>query len=300
MSDDFTPPEGFTASDFLSRSRLRPSQKRRLRRKEDTVFMAQPRRVRRNKAVSLGNRIKCDRAGLGVFTSHQILPGAPEWPQEEGAPLCHWADFLFLSARPKREGIYFNAFAQTVPMVVAEKIKDMAEEAVAARLTPEDKEASKLRSFTKKLPGKNGGTEMVFAPHRALPSLGGLTVEGAQAAWLRDNWDKVATLVQVRPEALIKTDYCAGVGLEMIVAKSRLDIFIIKDIITEFLARGEAQYVDPPVDLVEYLPQIHALLESILWRWEAMQARSEGKEDPPLPGGDALRVYDFESAPIRM
>jgi hypothetical protein len=303
MTEDFVPPEGFLLDNLFSATSTR-SRKQKQRRRlpahldpKTPSFMDLPRSKRRDAAASMGWRIRSDVDGSGVFTSHQILPGSRDMPNKDGTQASHWADFYFMSSQPLRAGIFYNAYAQTVPMHVAERIADMAEEAIESRLSPEDQARDQIRSFSRKT---RHGREMVFAPHPILESLGRQTRDGAQAQWLNEHWPQLSTLVEARPHANIKLDYNYGIGLEMLVAKQTLDVVTIPEVIADFRARGEVAYTDDALDLAEFLPAIETLLRVKLWRWQAADARARGEAPPDITDPDVLHAFGFESQPIRM
>lgn len=302
--DTFQPPEGFTEDSLFSRRADKPvprwlKRRRKYRHQQkNVVFEKLPRPYRRAKAVSLRWQIRTDPNGQGVYTTHDILPGSRDWPAHEDGTLApsYWADLYFMSARPIREGRFYNAVATSVVMVAVREIEDLAEAAIKAQLSEEDREASRLRAFSR--PSKSG-SEMIFATRVGLSSLGGLTRQGAQAQWLRDRWDQLATLVEVRPSAEFLPDYAYGIGLNLVSDQATVDTRTLPAIVQQFLARGEVAYTDEPVDLVLYLDAIRGLLGTILWRWDAHQARAEGRE--PEEPDEALHPYfHFESKPIRL
>lgn len=298
----FQPPEGYV-EDALFRGELSDERWLKRRRKyraqeRKPTFLQLSRQVRRSRTVSLGWRIRTDPNGAGVFTSRDILPGSREWPGEPpGAWAPHaWADFYFLSRKPKRCGLFYNAYAKTAWEQACGDIEEMAQAAVEAMMTPEDLEATRLRAFSK--PRADGGSEMIFAPDRGADSLGGLTRQGAQAQWLRERWDQLATLVEVKTNAVLDTDYQHGVGLHLIVPDRSVDTRTIPLIIERFLDRGEVAFEDPAMDLSEQLDLVQARMQATLWRWDRRQAELEGK-DMPEPDQALWPFFDTQSNALR-
>lgn len=286
MNSPFQPPEGYT-EDSLFRSNkgeerwLKRSRKYAHQRERPT-FLELDRRKRRDMAVSLRWRIRTDPNGQGVFTTHDILPGAREWPGDPpGTWEPHaWADFYFMSSRPVREGIFYNAYAVTALEKAAKTIEKMAEKAVKSQMSEEDLEATRLRAFSKPL--AKGGSSMIFAPDVGAPSLGGLTQYGAQADWLRKRWNDLPSLVQVQPRAEMDIGYQYGVGLHLVVPEISVDTLTLPEIINQFISRGEDSFEDPPIDLTAHVELLQKRLAATLWMWDRRQAKYEGKEAPEL------------------
>ena len=261
--------------------------------------MEKKRRLRASEAVALRWKIKTDPNGAGVFTTHDILPGSIEWPGNPPGswPPHAWADFYFMSNRPVREGIFYNAMARTALEAAGEAIEEMAEQVVDEMMSPKDREASKIRAFTRKIP--SGGSEMVFAPDVGLESLGGLTKFGAQAQWLREQWDDLPDLVKIHPKAEIDNEYQFGIGLHIITAEISVDTLSLPRIIEKFLERGEQAYEDDPIELEPLLGLLNARLKAQLWQWDSRQARFEGK-DPPELDNDLLGFFGTNTNAIRI
>lgn len=283
------PPEGFVE---FGLARSRASKRRRPR--QHKVFDDLPLSARRNRAVALGWRIRCDRNGAGVFTSHDYLPGSIEWPVSEGGQV-HWADVIFLSAAGPRTGRIFNATVHTLAMRLAESIEEVVENAIDEQLSPEDRDRARVRMFLRRIPGKNS-SEMVFSPHPVLDSLGGMTVEGARAKWLREHWDRLDNLVRVGESAQFLPGFAFGTGLNLTTAQPNLTVEAVAAAIADFRARGETQY-EIPVDFQTQRATVEAMLRGKLWRWDCIQARATGAPDPASPD-DVL--VGFESNAIRV
>lgn len=76
-----------------------------------------------------------------------------------------------MSRKPLREGLYYNAMAQSVPMVAAHAIEQRAKEAIQARMSEQELlEEDRPRVFSKRL--RDGGRSMVFAPDTGVESPG--------------------------------------------------------------------------------------------------------------------------------
>jgi hypothetical protein len=279
----FTPPEGFVPDPLFSRrsepSRHRKQRQRRQAQRRFVPFTDLPRRERRDRTVALGWRIRSDANGAGVFTSHDILPGSREWPESKGG-VAHWADVFFL-AQGRQPTAYFNATVETVAMVWANRLIELAETAIAAQMTAADEERSRPQAFSKRLPG--GHSAMIFGPHTGLASLGGLTVEGAQAAWLRERWDARATLVSMGETARLEPGYRSGIGLTLITAEPNLTVSAVARAIAVYRSRGEGAYTAPPEDFATHQAAIEAIVLHRLWRWDCVQARVAGEPVPDQP-----------------
>lgn len=292
MNDDFVPPEGFVSLDDERR------RSRRRRARPHPVFDDLRLSDRRNRAVALGWRIKSSANGAGVFSSHDILPGSIRWPEAEGGQV-QWADILFLPQAGHRPGRIFNATIYTLAMRMAESVCDQAEEAVEARVSDSDRQASRLRMFTRRIPGSNS-SEMIFSPHRTLPSLDGMTREGAQAAWLRDRWGELEALcAPCQESAKFLPGYAYGTGLDIVSAHTNLTVNNIADAIAVFRSRGETGY-QVPVPFPGQRATVEAILRGKLWRWDSVEARAQNRAEPDLPDGQAGALLGYESNAIDM
>lgn len=311
--DNFQLPEGYEEDDFFSFLDKKPSRrsKRRVKyarqlRKNRVPFGQRPAKVRRAKTVSLAWRIRSDANGRGVFYSRDILPGSREWPFEDGKTHHHaWANFVFLSRRPRREGVIYNAYAITALEKAAQEIEEKAGLVVEEQISEEDKALGRERVYSKRLP--DGGVSMVFAPHRGLPSLGGLTKEGAKAKWLRENWEKLSELVEVRTKVELDPEYVYGLGVHLVVGQTSVDCQSIPQIIEDFLDRYDAS-VDlnkrlseqgGVVDLSEIIDLLRVRMRATLWRWDYTQATAEGRE-MDKPDEELWPYFDTHSNAVRM
>lgn len=284
----------------LKRRKMHPRRAALLRKRfEPTPFLDQPRTVRRDKAASKNWRIRTDPNGQGLFTTHQILPGSRELPliDQNGAPnLNFWANFYFASMRPLREGRLFYATAQTVAKQAVDVLLEMAKTHVDHQLTPVDRRNQRPRYSYTRL--KNGGMEMTSTTHPRLESLGGLTVGGAKATWLRQHWNDLETLVALHPHARFDLSYSQGIGVLFLVDEDSLDCQTIPALIERFRRGGEQPYEDPAVDLKKHGQRLRQLLGTHLWRFDAQQAEAEGREPPKL-ADELVNLWDYESHGIR-
>lgn len=300
MTDVFVPPEGFVLDPLFSgraRPRTRAAEKRRARRRREqrfTPFVALSRRAQRARVVTLGWRIRTDPHGEGVFFSHDILPGSRERPDPTLRP-THYADVYFLAKGPQPT-VYYNATLRTLASIWTQRLIALAEAAVEARLSPEDAERALPVAYTKP---DGPFIEMVFAPPQGLASLDGLTVEGAQAAWLRAHWEERGTLVQVGEEATLDPSYRDGLGLDLVTNEPTLSVAAVVRAIAAFRARGEQAYVQAPEPFAAHQATVDALLLRQLWRWDCTQARAAGLPKPPLPTA-AETTDGYDSNDIRL
>ena len=303
----FLPPEGYVESSLLSffgvasRPRLARIRKRNgyWKKHFPAPFLDEPRTRRRDRAASLRWRIQSDPEGQGLFTSSILLPGMRGFPlrDEEGRPYpSAWARFSFMSRRPLREAIFFCAHAVTVAHEASEAIVDLTEKAVREMVAEADRPLGPPRQFCRR--DSDGNTEVLRAPHSALPSLGGLTVPGAQAAWLRERWHQLETLVTVIPSARLDPGGTAGLGVRFIVDKESLTTETVPMVIRDFLERGEGAYEEAPVDLSLHREALQGMLAFHLWRWDVDQAKSESAE-PPLPSENVRRWGAHQSQASR-
>lgn len=292
-------PESFVSLEERPLSRKAKRRAKYAHQRRHTPWVEQKRSVRSSQTVSMRWRILTDPNGAGVFTTHDILPGSTEWPGEPpGTWTPHaWADFFFLSRRPTADGVFYNAMALTALEEACEAIEEMAREAIAAQMSEEDRQASRIRMFTRRLSG--GGREIRFPSDQGLESLGGLTRYGAMAQWLRERWKDLPGLAPVRPRAQIDREYAFGVGLHLTTAEISVDTLSLPRIIAEFLDRGEVPYEDDPVDLERHLDLLQARMRAALWRWDARQATFEGREIPD-PDEDAINFLSTQTNAVRV
>lgn len=282
------------------RRKLHPRRAALLRKRfEPTPFMDQPRAKRRDRVASLNWRIRTDPNGRGVFYTHAILPGSRELPlvDPDGHPnLNFWANFYFASMRPLREGRLFYATAQTVAKQAVDVLLEMAKTHVDHQLTPVDRRNQRPRYSYTRL--KNGGMEMTSTTHPRLESLGGLTVGGAKAKWLRQHWNDLETLVALHPHARFDLSYSQGIGVLFLVDEDSLDCQTIPALIERFRRGGEQPYEDPAVDLKKHGQRLRQLLGTHLWHFDAQQAEAEGREPPEL-ADELVKLWNYESHGIR-
>lgn len=299
----FNPPPGFQEDDELwfgvgsARRRRSPHRRPQAWMRPVVPFDTLPRTQRRDMAASMSWRIQSDPNGQGVFTSHDVLPGSREWPLECGG-VVHWADLYFMSSRPLRHGVFYNATVTTAAMVASRTIVDRVRSLVMSQIPDEEQELTRVRTFSRPL--KKGGREMVFAPHTGIPSLGGLTVDGACARALRDSWEQWPLWVEVCESARFLPGYAHGFGLDLVVRESNLSVDALAQCVDRFRSRGEVEFHDDPFPVENFASAIEPLLEVQLWRWEASQARSNGDPIPSLPSQAAMRVMNHESNAIRL
>ena len=286
-------------------SRVQPKHRRSRSRfgepRRATWWINQSYRDRREAVVSLGNRIRADRSGFGVFCSHQYIPGTWDWTASGGTnapdtPAQHWADITFASGLPTREGraTLFNATVLTVADRVFHALEDRADEDVEARLTPESKakeEAQLLRPWFKPIPGKKGFSELILPTHEGHEELGGLTVRGATGVRLQELLAELESNPTATATVSAKLDraYRYGVGLTLVVDAIGLSGHALVRAIDEFRARGEQAYEDT-VPLAPHLPAIRAMVAFHAWIAAKIDAKDRGLE-PPAP-------FDPEAFPL--
>jgi hypothetical protein len=307
MSDDL---EGFTRFGEHRSSRERKAGNRRAKQQKRPHYGSLPRSVRRQAAVSLGWRIQTNPDGAGVFDSHQLLPRTMS-ARSAGMPedaISHWADFKFLSTKPIREGLLYNAMAHTVASVVVGKMEDLAQEAVDALLTPDEKEQDRVKMWFGPR-DKDGCRESRFSKHPTLAALGGATSFGYKADWLlrhSESLELVTALCPTRPRARLDHEYAYGIGLDILTVEHSIDGESIPRIIAEFRRRGEQAYEDEPIDLAPHWFAIRAMLigsAAIMARMDANtldQPMPEWPSAEELGGEEALRHLGWESVGVKM
>lgn len=311
MTDPVTPPEGYEPDPLFSGKFLRdpPSRAQKRRKKysypqkraKAKVFMDLPQRERRRRAASMKWRIQQNPDGRGLFCSYTVLPGSRFWPDSE-APHLRVSNIVFLPRGPQPAWFY-NATVETVAHRWAQDLVAHVETAVQAALTPEDlaRKRDHVHTYSKRMP--DGGSQLWFAPDPVFASLGGRTQKGAQAAFLREHWDELATLVPgVGESCLFKEDRkeWKGVGtgvqhgrpLHLITAEPTLSVDGVVRALQAFAARGEQPYQEPAVDFDTVRATVEAILRVQLWRWETHEARSKGTAAPADPDPRDVAIAD--------
>lgn len=302
-TSNFQPPEGFEPDDWWDeRGSRRASSRRRLPAKlrEPVPFESLPRSKRRDAAASMSWRIQSDPNGRGVFTSHVVLPGSREWPVDPDQPvgIVHWADLFFMSKKPLRHGVFYNATITTAAHVASKAIVDHVEAEVFRQIPESEHPLTRLRSFSRR--NQDGGVSMVFAPDQGIPSLDGLTVPGARAQWLREHWQDWPKWVKVAEMARFLPGYQSGFGLDLVVGAPNLTVDALADCVGRFWEQGEQEFQGEPLAPEVLAPALEPLLKSHLWRWDASQARAAGEKEPAPPPPDVLAVMNHESNAIRL
>lgn len=298
-----TPPEGFSLDDLFEvgtwRVRSRKAKRRRPR-PERPAFLTLSRRKRRDLTVALAARIQSDPNGRGVFTSHDILPGSREWLDPDGTSGVQWADAYFLSRQPRRFGRFYNATVQTTAMKVAEYLEHLVQEAIEAQVeAAAPGTRTRSRVYSREIAG--GGREMRFGAPPALECLGGLSVAGAQAAWLRARWDALETLATPALISEVRTDtsYAYGIGLHLTVPETRLTVERIVAAIERFWNQGEPEQASAPVAYDQVQSVVEQLLRVHLHHWDIQQAHCTGEEPPEWPE-ELVEIASFQSNAVRM
>lgn len=231
-----------------------------------------------------GNLIHSDGDGRGLFHSYGVLPGGRD-AAEYGVERAATAHVSFLP-RGRGARFCFQATIKTAAMVCAAELERQANDAVAARMSAEEQEASRLRVFVGSKADR-GGLRLRFSPPVGVPGLGGLTPEGAKAAWLRERWAQRLALAPVGESAAVEPVKNAICSVVLIVAAPNLTVDAVVHAIEGFRARGETAFVDAPLGADVLLPALDPLLQWRLLRWDAKQAELEGRapqapEDPEV------------------
>ena len=294
MSTEWEPPEGFVPDDLFNGTAVR-----RLRRRgrPHIAFADRTRRQQRRMAVRISWRIKQDPNGLGLFTTHQVLPGSAEWPMSEPGPWAtasQWADFYVMSQRPLRQAVFFNCVATTVAMETASRLEKDVEDSVLARVAPEDLPLTRLTVYSRRT---RTGSEMIFAPARPIPSLGGLLLDQARAAAMRTRLTQ--PIVACPIGVTLDHDYSHGVGAHMICDVRSIDLHSLPLIIADFRARGEQSFTDVSKNPL-VVRDVRAMLEAKMWQWNASVARQLGHPIPPDPSNGACMLMGSHSAAVRV
>lgn len=311
MTDQVTPPEGFEPSRMAllrrelatGRYKRQPKHPFRHRRAKRQLFMDLPRRERRAKVVAMKWKIAQDTEGHGVFTTHVVLPGSRLLP-DAADPLQLVSSILFLPRTPQPTWFY-NARIETVAHRWASALIKHVEDTIQAQLSSEDRqrEAEYIRTYSKRLP--NGNSEMWFAPRQRFTSLGDRTEDGACAAWLREHWAALATLVPgVGPGAQFEENRkeWPGPGVQhgrpvsLLTTEANLSVAGIVRALDAFAAHGEGAYQEAPVPFDTVRATVEALLRVRLWRWEDAEARAQGQERPAHPSPEDIALADNSCA----
>lgn len=243
-------------------------------RREDWFFN-QKRRVRRTKAISQRWRITQDRNGGGVFTTDQYIPGSPDWekafgPLNADSPLTHWADIYFMSTRPIRDGVFYNATIVTIADHLKEELEEEAWEYADSLLSKDQQDEA--WNF-------NGGFNgMRRSQHPTFEEFGGRTHYGAQSQYMQN---ALANIEQrtAYVSCTLNKEFCYGVGLDMVSDSPSLTMHSIMQDIERFQQLGEKDF-KLATDITPHLPAIRALLRSSIESFERLDARSRNLPEP--------------------
>lgn len=243
-------------------------------RREDW-FVNQQRRTRRTKAIAQRWRITQDRNGGGVFTSDQYIPGSPDWekafgPLNADSATTHWADIFFMSNRPIRDGVFYNATIVTIADHLKDELEEEAWNYADSLLSPQQQDAA--WNFGG---GLNG---MLRSQHPTFEEFDGRTHYGAQSQYMQN---VLANIEQrtVYVSCTIEKDYCYGVGLHMVSDSPSLTMHSIIQDIHRFQELGEQNF-KLATDITPHLPAIRALLRSSIESFERLDARSRNLPEP--------------------
>jgi len=232
-------------------------------------FVNQKRRVRRSMAIAQRWRIAQDPNGAGVFTSDQFIPGSPAWEKAFGSLNSHsgsstqWADIYFMSARPIRDGVFYNATIVTAADDLAERMEEESHTFVEQLLPPH------LRA---KMFGRSIGDAPVFE------QFNNRTHYGAQAEYLKTVLASLPTR-SAHISCRVQRDYVYGVGLEMVTDTEFLTMHSIANDIARFQQLGEKDFTIE-TDIAPHLPSLRAHLRSTIDAFEALDAQARGVPAP--------------------
>lgn len=243
-------------------------------RREDW-FVNQKRRVRRTKAIAQRWRITQDRNGAGVFTSDQYIPGSPDWTKAFGpltadSPTTHWADILFMSARPIRDGLFYNATIVTIADHLKEELEEEAWNHVDSLLN--EQQQNNAWNFSGEIPGLPAGR------HPCFDEFEGRTHYGAQSQYMQ----KVLANIEQRPafvSCTVDRAYRYGIGVTMVSDSKSLTMHSILHDIERFKQLEERDF-KIATDITPHLPAVRALLRSSIESFERLDARSRGLPEP--------------------
>jgi len=238
-------------------------------------FINQKRRTRRTKAIAQRWRITQDRNGGGVFTSDQYIPGSPDWEKSFGplnadSATTHWADIFFMSKRPIRDGVFYNATIVTIADHLKEELEEEAWEYADSLLTPQQQDTA--WNFGG---GLNG---MRRSQHPTFEEFGGRTHYGAQSQYMQRVLAKIEERT-VYVSCTIEKDYCYGVGVHMVSDSPSLTMHSIIQDIERFHQMDEHNF-KLATDITPHLPAIRALLRSSIESFERLDARSRNLPEP--------------------
>lgn len=299
MTDDLVGFEEFGAG---SRPRKRRGPKAKV-----VPFMDLPRPERRSRAVALRWRLRSSPDGAGVFLSHQLLPRTPS-ALAAGMPadaVSHWADFFFMSARPIREGVLYNAFAETLASAIVNAYSSAADDAADALLSPEEQELNRPRMFFGPAE-RSGCREMRFAKRPTFAAFGNKTEHGFKAEWMRANLPRIQEICPLAPRAELDHSYAFGIGVHFRTAEASIDGQSIPRLIADFLQRGEVAYEDECVDLEPHRAAIESMVLYKAASYQRMDARERGIKavDPvsldEIGGAAGAAHIGWESVPIKL
>lgn len=259
-------------------------------------FVNQKRRVRRTKTIAQRWRITQDRNGGGVFTSDQYIPGSPDWVKEigpinEDSPTTHWADIFFVSTRPVRDGVFYNATIVTIADHLKGELEEEAWNHADGLLSKEQQDNA--WNFGKDF------NDMKRGRHPTFKEFGGRTHYGAQSEYMKQ---VLATIEQrvAYVSCAIDLEYCYGIGLNMVSDSPSLTMHSIIHDIERFQQMGERDF-KIPTDITPHLPAIRALLRSSIESFERLDARARNLPEPQFTWDqDEARLVGHGGVPLRV
>lgn len=258
-------------------------------------FVNQKRRVRRTKAIAQRWRITQDRNGGGVFTSDQYIPGSPDWtkafgPLTNDSPTTHWADIYFMSTRPIRDGIFYNATIVTIADRLKEELEEEAWEYADGLLTEQQRNSAFVFGE---------GLAALCNRHPTFKEFEGRTHYGAQSQYMQS----VLANIEQRPvyvSCKLDKKYCHGVGLYMTTDSESLTMHSIVQDIERFQQMGEKDF-KIPTDITPHVPAIRALLRSSIESFERLDARARGLPEPKFTWDkETTRLIGGFGAPLNI
>ena len=260
--------------------------------RKDRWWINRPSSVRRNQVIAVRNDIRSDPDGMGYFATHQFIPGSSSWRAQALAKgidpdvalaqsPTHWADILFLerSSRPK---VIYNATVSTVADELSSLLETEVEDAVDARMSPEDVELHEKTSGFDFEPAPPGAKykKMVFRRSVPLPSLGNKTRHAALAEEFLRLAANPQEWPQVLPGARIDRAYRYGVGVYLVVDAKTLSVPNLILAIDRFRANGCQDYTMPVGDMNDHMPVVAAMLVYHAYTQTCLDCADRGVEPP--------------------
>lgn len=218
-----------------------------------------PLRQRRKTYISKRWRAKQSRDGRGVFFTHHLLPGHPEWESLDGqnTPNGH-AEVRFVSQVHAKEGWWYHADFSSVPVAVIVYLADLVDKRVDQ--TIEDAGYSQDEAYPQYSwvhDSKTGLSTLKHTTYPRLERLGNKTIRELE----QEAWDAIvpADYAHIKIGFRLSYDCTGAIDVFGVVPENHITLDNLLEIIQRFIENGERE-VQFDTDLSMYQKEIDEML----------------------------------------